>query len=82
MLKRDRGGGPACDGRGGYIRDPSNYRWIGEFGSIQVCGAVVGWQVSTVNSRDAGEIERAIRPTRLRMGPDLKRASWQRSPTI
>jgi putative tryptophan/tyrosine transport system substrate-binding protein len=42
------------------IRDPGITAGIGEFGSIQSVAPSVGVEVSPINVRDAGEIERAI----------------------
>jgi putative ABC transport system substrate-binding protein len=46
--------------RAAVIRDPAITAGIGEFGSIQSVAPSVGVEVSPVNVRDAGEIERAI----------------------
>jgi putative ABC transport system substrate-binding protein len=46
--------------RAGVIRDPAITAGIGEFGAIQSVAPSIGVEVSPVNVRDAGEIERAI----------------------
>jgi putative tryptophan/tyrosine transport system substrate-binding protein len=44
----------------GVIRDPATSVRIGLFGAIQSAALSVGVEISPVNARDAGEIERAI----------------------
>jgi putative tryptophan/tyrosine transport system substrate-binding protein len=46
--------------RVGVLRDPALAGGIGQFGAIQATAPSVGLEVSPVNVRDAGEIERAI----------------------
>ena len=42
------------------IRDPAITGGIGQFGAIQAVAPSLGVEVSPVNVRDAGEIERAV----------------------
>ena len=42
------------------LRDASNPTGIGQFGAIQAVAPSLGVELSPVNMRDAGEIERAI----------------------
>ena len=42
------------------LRDPAIPSGIGQFGAIQAVAPSLGVEVSPVNMRDAGEIERAI----------------------
>jgi putative ABC transport system substrate-binding protein len=46
--------------RAAVIRDPAITSGIGQWGAIQTAAPSVGVEVSPVNVRDAGEIERAI----------------------
>ena len=46
--------------RAAVIRDPAISTGIGQFGAIQAVAPSFGVEVSAVNVRDAGEIERAI----------------------
>jgi putative ABC transport system substrate-binding protein len=46
--------------RAAIIRDPAISAGIGQFGAIQSVAPLVGLEVSPVNVRDAGEIERAV----------------------
>jgi putative ABC transport system substrate-binding protein len=46
--------------RAAVIRDPSITAGIGQFGAIQAVAPSIGIEVSPVNVRDAGEIERGI----------------------
>ena len=46
--------------RAAVIRDPAIAAGIGQFGAIQSVAPSVGVEVSPVNVRDAGEIERAV----------------------
>jgi putative ABC transport system substrate-binding protein len=46
--------------RAAVIRDPAITGGIGQFGAIQAVASSVGMEVSPVNVRDAGEIERAV----------------------
>ena len=46
--------------RAAVLRDPANARGIGQFGAIQAVAPSLGVEVSPVNVRDAGEIERAV----------------------
>ena len=46
--------------RAAVIRDPAITAGIGQFGAIQSVAPSVGVEVSPVNVRDAGEIERAV----------------------
>ena len=46
--------------RAAVIRDPAIPAGIGQFGAIQAVAPSVGVEVSPVNVRDAGEIERAV----------------------
>ena len=46
--------------RAAIIRDPAISAGIGQFGAIQSMAPSVGVEVSPVNVRDAGEIERAV----------------------
>ena len=42
------------------LRDPAIPAGIGQFGAIQAVAPSLGVEVSPVNVRDAGEIERAV----------------------
>jgi putative ABC transport system substrate-binding protein len=42
------------------IRDPAITAGIGQFGAIQAVAPSLGVEVSPVNVRDAGEVERAV----------------------
>ena len=42
------------------LRDPATTAGIGQFGAIQTAAPSLGVEVSPVNVRDAGEIERAV----------------------
>src|SRR6476619_6944694 len=42
------------------LRDPAVASGIGQFGAVQIVAPSVGVQVSPVDVRDAGEIERAV----------------------
>jgi putative ABC transport system substrate-binding protein len=46
--------------RAAVVRDPNITAGIGEFGSIQSMASSVGIEVSPLNVRDAGEIERGV----------------------
>jgi ABC-type uncharacterized transport system substrate-binding protein len=46
--------------RAAVLRDPTISTGIGQFGAIQAMAPSLGMQVSPINVRDAGEIERAI----------------------
>ena len=46
--------------RAAVLRDPANPAGIGQFGAIQAVAPSLGVEVSPINVRDAGEIERAI----------------------
>ena len=46
--------------RAAVIRDPAIAAGIGQFGAIQAVAPSLGVEVSPVNVRDAGEIERAV----------------------
>jgi putative ABC transport system substrate-binding protein len=46
--------------RAAVLRDPAITAGIGQFGAIQNAAPALGLEVSPVNVRDAGEIERAI----------------------
>jgi putative ABC transport system substrate-binding protein len=46
--------------RAAVIRDPTITAGIGEWGAIQTAAPSVGLEVSPINIRDAGEIERAV----------------------
>jgi putative ABC transport system substrate-binding protein len=46
--------------RAAVFRDPANPSGIGQFGAIQTVAPSLGVEVSPVNVRDAGEIERAV----------------------
>jgi putative tryptophan/tyrosine transport system substrate-binding protein len=46
--------------RAAVLRDPAISTGIGQFGAIQAVAPSLGVEVSPVNVRDAGEIERAI----------------------
>ena len=46
--------------RAAVLRDPAITAGIGQFGAIQSVAPSLGVEVSPVNVRDAGEIERAI----------------------
>jgi putative tryptophan/tyrosine transport system substrate-binding protein len=46
--------------RAAVLRDPAISTGIGQFGAIQAMAPSLGMEVSPVNVRDAGEIERAI----------------------
>jgi putative tryptophan/tyrosine transport system substrate-binding protein len=46
--------------RAAVLRDPANPSGIGEFSAIQTVAPSLGVEVSAVNVRDAGEIERSI----------------------
>ena len=46
--------------RAAVIRDPAITAGIGQFGAIQAVAPSLGVEVSPVNVRDAGEIERAV----------------------
>ena len=56
LLKADRAGRDASGGPSGSRRTPG----IGQFGAIQAVAPSLGVEVSPVNVRDAGEIERAV----------------------
>ena len=45
--------------RAAVLRDPANAAGIGQFGAIQTAASSLGVEVSAINVRDAGEIERA-----------------------
>ena len=55
--QRDRA---ACEPGGGVIRDPAQTAGTGQFGVIQSVAPSLGMEVSTINVRDAPEIERGI----------------------
>ena len=46
--------------RAAVLRDPAIAAGIGQFGAIQAVAPSLGVEVSPVNVRDAGEIERAV----------------------
>jgi putative tryptophan/tyrosine transport system substrate-binding protein len=46
--------------RAAVIRDPAISSGIGQFGALQSAASSLGVEVSPVNVRDAGEIERAV----------------------
>jgi putative ABC transport system substrate-binding protein len=46
--------------RAAVLRDPANPSGIGQFGVIQAVAPSVGMEVSPLNMRDAGEVERAV----------------------
>jgi putative ABC transport system substrate-binding protein len=46
--------------RAAVIRDPAIIAGIGQWGAIQTAAPAIGVEVSPVNVRDAGEIERAV----------------------
>jgi putative ABC transport system substrate-binding protein len=46
--------------RAAVFRDPANPSQTAQFGAIQAVGSSLGVEVSPVNPRDAGEIERAV----------------------
>ena len=46
--------------RAAVLRDPANPAGIGQFAAIQAVAPSLGVEVSPINVRDAGEIERAI----------------------
>ena len=46
--------------RAAVLRDPANPAGIGQFGAIQAVAPSFGVELSPVDVRDAGEIERAI----------------------
>jgi putative tryptophan/tyrosine transport system substrate-binding protein len=46
--------------RAAVLRDPAITSGIGQFGAIQAVAPSVGVEVSPMNVRDAGEIERAF----------------------
>ena len=46
--------------RAAVLRDPAITAGIGQFGAIQSVAPSLGVEVSPVNVRDAGEIERAV----------------------
>src|SRR5215217_2244975 len=46
--------------RAAVLRDPAVASGIGQFGAIQIVAPSLGMQVSPVDVRDAGEIERAV----------------------
>src|SRR5450759_2951284 len=46
--------------RAAVLRDPATPQGIGQFGAIQSVAPSLGLEVSPVNVRDAGEIERAV----------------------
>ena len=46
--------------RAAVIRDPAITAGIGQFGAIQAVAPSLGVEVSPINVRDAGEIERAV----------------------
>ena len=46
--------------RAAVLRDPAITAGIGMFGAIQAVAPSLGVEVSPINARDAGEIERAI----------------------
>ena len=46
--------------RAAVLRDPANVAGIGQFAIIQSVAPSVGVDVSAINLRDAGEIERAV----------------------
>src|SRR5262245_23404993 len=50
--------------RAAVLRDPAMVAGIGQFAIIQSVAPSIGVDVSAINLRDAGEIERAIRPSR------------------
>jgi putative ABC transport system substrate-binding protein len=50
--------------RAAVLRDAANPGGIGEFSAIQTVAPSLGVEVSAVNVRDAGEIERRSRPSR------------------
>ena len=46
--------------RAAVLRDPAIASGIGQFGAVQIVAPSFGVQVSPVDVRDAGEIERAV----------------------
>jgi putative tryptophan/tyrosine transport system substrate-binding protein len=46
--------------RAGVLRDPAITGGIGQWGAVQTAAPSLGLEVSPLNTRDAGEIERAI----------------------
>jgi len=46
--------------RAGVLRDPAITGGIGQWGAVQTAAPLFGLEVSPLNTRDAGEIERAI----------------------
>jgi len=46
--------------RAAVLRDPAVASGIGQFGAVQIVAPSLGVQVSPVDVRDAGEIERAV----------------------
>src|SRR5262249_57565580 len=46
--------------RAAVIRDPSIASGSGQLGAIQAVGPFLGVEVSPIDARDAGEIERAV----------------------
>ena len=46
--------------RAAVLRDPAIRHWTGQFAAIQAVAPSLGVEVSPVNVRDAGEIERAV----------------------
>ncbi|MGA7663898.1 MAG: hypothetical protein WBW13_03495 [Pseudolabrys sp.] len=51
---------PRVSRAGGVIRDPAQTAGTGQFGVIQSVAPSLGMEVSTINVRDAPEIERGI----------------------
>jgi len=47
-------------GRAAFLRDSTNPSGAGQFGVIQASARTLGVEVSPINSRDAGEVERGI----------------------
>ena len=47
--------------RAAVLRDPGNTSGVGQFAVIQSVAPSVGIEVSPVNVRDAGEVERAVK---------------------
>ena len=44
----------------GGSSDPARSFGIGQFGAVQIVAPSLGWVLSPVDVRDAGEIERAV----------------------
>ena len=68
--------------RAAIIRDAAITAGIGQWGAIQTAAAALGIEVSPVNVRDPGEIERAVAAfaRRLAWRPDRDRAAHWRRP--